>query len=96
MSTWQDLVTASLIGTERAVVPALRIPGLPAGAETAAEDPAAILLDWAAMATAARRAGRAANRAEPLPAAEPDRRPAVSPAAGGAWPGCSPESTRTC
>ena len=72
MSTWQDLVTASLIGTERAVVPALRIPGLPAGAEPAAADSAAILLDRAAMATAARRAGRGADRAEPLPAAEPD------------------------
>jgi Family of unknown function (DUF5691) len=83
VSTWQDLVTASLIGTERAVVPALRIPGLPAGAEPAAEDPAAILLDRAAMATAARRAGRTADRAEPLPAAEPDGRPAVSPAASG-------------
>ena len=83
MSTWQDLVTASLIGTERAVVPALRIPGLPAGAESTAADPAAILLDRAAMATAARRAGRAADRPEPLPAAAPDGRPAVSPAAGG-------------
>ncbi len=83
MSTWQDLVTASLIGTERAVVPALSIPGLPAGTEPAAADPAAILLDRAAMATAARRAGRAADRAEPLPTAEPDSRPAVSPAASG-------------
>jgi Family of unknown function (DUF5691) len=83
MSTWQDLVTASLIGTERAVVPALRIPGLPAGTEPAAADPAAILLDRAAMATAARRAGRAAGQAEPLPAAEPDGRPVVSPAASG-------------
>ena len=75
MSTWQDLVTASLIGTERAVVPALRIPGLPAGAESARADPAAILLDRAVMATAARRAGRAADRAEPLPAAAPDAGP---------------------
>ncbi len=83
MSAWQDLVTASLIGTERAPVPAVRIPGLPAGAEPAAEDSAAILLDRAAMAAAARRAGRLADRAEPLPAAEPDGRPAVSPAARG-------------
>ena len=83
MSAWQDLVTASLIGTERAPVPAVRIPGLPAGAEPAGEDSAAILLDRAAMAAAARRAGRLADRAEPLPAAEPDSRPAVSPAARG-------------
>ena len=83
MSAWQDLVTASLIGTERAPVPAVRIPGLPAGAEPAGEDSAAILLDRAAMAAAARRAGRLADRAEPLPAAEPDHRPAVSPAARG-------------
>ncbi len=83
MSAWQDLVTASLIGTERVPVPPVRIPGLPADAEPAAADPAAILLDRAAMATAARRAGRPADRAEPLPSAEPDDRPAVSPAAGG-------------
>ena len=83
MSAWQDLVTASLIGTERAPVPAFRIPGLPAGAEPAAEDSAATLLDRAALLAAARRAGRAADRAEPLPAAEPDARPAVSPAASG-------------
>ncbi len=84
MSTWQDLVTASLIGTERAVVPALRIPGLPAAAEPAEQvttDPAAILLDQAALATAGRRAGRAADRAEPLPTATPDPRPAVGWAA---------------
>jgi Family of unknown function (DUF5691) len=31
VNTWQDLVTASLIGTERAEVPATRIPGWPAG-----------------------------------------------------------------
>ena len=30
MSTWQDLVTAGLIGTERAAVPLVAIPGLPA------------------------------------------------------------------
>jgi hypothetical protein len=86
MSTWQDLVTAALIGTERAVVPATAIPGLPTvdddAAGGSAMDPAAILLDRAALLTAARRAGRPCDHAEPLPAAEPDRRPAVSPAAG--------------
>jgi hypothetical protein len=124
MSPWRDLVTASLIGTERTVVPAVRIPGLPPGAEPAlvpaadlpglrpgAEpalvpaadlprdgdpgDPAAVLLDRAAMATAARRGGRRPERAEPLPESEPDPRPAVSPAAaarlarmlGGEYPG---------
>ena len=57
MSTWQDLVTASLIGTERSSVPPTRIPGLPILADVA-EDPAAMLLDRAALLTAARRAGR--------------------------------------
>ena len=80
MSTWHDLVTAGLIGTERAVVPAVGLPGLPP-AEDEAGDPAAVLLDRAAMATAARRAGRRADRAEPLPVCEPDPRPAVGPAA---------------
>ena len=32
MSAWQDLVTASLIGTERAAVPVIPIPGAPPGA----------------------------------------------------------------
>ncbi|HLK79857.1 MAG TPA: DUF5691 domain-containing protein [Streptosporangiaceae bacterium] len=81
MSSWHDLVTASLIGTERAVVPAVAIPGLPSVAEDA-RDPAAVLLDQAALLTAARRAGRPPDRAEPLPACEPDPRPAVNPAAG--------------
>ena len=81
MSSWHDLVTASLIGTERAVVPAVAIPGLPSMAEDA-RDPAAVLLDRAALLTAARRAGRPPDRAEPLPACEPDPRPAVNQAAG--------------
>jgi Family of unknown function (DUF5691) len=80
MSTWQDLVTASLIGTERAVVPPAGTTGLlPAVDETG--DPAAVLLDRAALLTAARRAGRRPGHAEPLPACEPDPRPMVSPAA---------------
>ncbi|HEX2745016.1 MAG TPA: hypothetical protein VHN16_11515, partial [Streptosporangiaceae bacterium] len=109
MSTWQDLVTASLIGTERAPVPPVRIPGWPdpdnpaAGDKDAAKftpdgvadqasvrldpaetllDPAEMLLDRAALLTAARRAGQPAGHAEPLPAAGPDLRPLVSPAAG--------------
>ena len=97
MSTWQDLVTASLIGTERAEVPAATVPGLPGPADAAPDipfpdnpaldspvpyDPAALLLDRAALLTVARRGGRLAGQAEPLPAAEPDPAPAVSPAAG--------------
>ena len=81
MSTWHDLVTASLIGTERTLVPAVGIPG-PAPAEDDTGDPAAVLLDRAALLTAARRAGRRPARAEPLPVCEPDPRPAVNPAAG--------------
>jgi hypothetical protein len=56
MSTWQDLVTASLIGTERAAVPLVAIPGVPTQADAPA-DPAAILLDRAALLTVARRGG---------------------------------------
>ena len=80
MTAWHDLVTASLIGTERTVVPAVRIPGLPRG-EDDAGDPAAVLLDRAALVTAARRAGRRPDQAQPLPECENDPRPAVSPAA---------------
>jgi len=39
LNSWHDLVTASLIGTERAVVPAVAIPGLPP-AEADPGDPA--------------------------------------------------------
>ena len=88
MSAWQDLVTASLLGTERAAVPAVPLPGPPsrAGAPDTpapgiAADPAAFLLDQAALLTAARRGGRRQERAEPLAAAEPDTVPAVRPAA---------------
>ena len=87
MSIWPDLVTASLIGTERAEVPAASVPGLPDPGGAASDipgqdDPAALLLDRAALLTVARRGGRPAGHAEPLPAAEPDPAPAVSPAAG--------------
>ena len=81
MSTWQDLVTASLIGTERAPVPTTRVPGVPP-VEGTAQDPAAVLLDRAALLTAARRAGRRPEQAEPPPVAEPDPRPVVSRVAG--------------
>ena len=91
MRTWQDLVTASLIGTERAAVPAVPLPVAPGRADDPdaprpdaprPADPAAFLLDQAALLAAARRGGRRAERAEPLPAAEPDPVPAVSRAAG--------------
>jgi hypothetical protein len=81
LSTWHDLVTASLIGTERSVVPAVGIPGLPP-ADDDPGDPAAVLLDRAALLTAARRAGRQPDRADPLPVCEPDSRPVLGPAAG--------------
>jgi hypothetical protein len=103
VSTWQDLVTASLIGTERAEVPVTGIPGWPAG-DTPAQpgragdtsgqagpaasqdglprDPAGLLLDQAALLTAARRAGRTADDAESLAPADLDPRPAAGPAAG--------------
>ena len=61
MSGWQDLITASLIGTERTGVPASAVPGLPvpggAGPGTP-DDPAALLLDRATLLTVARRGGR--------------------------------------
>jgi hypothetical protein len=83
VSSWLDLVTASLIGTERSVVPPTEIPGVLTGDPgTVTQDPAAVLLDRAALLTAARRAGQRPGQAEPLPVAEPDYRPAVSQVAG--------------
>ena len=82
MSTGQDLVTASLIGTERAAVPLVAGSGLPTPAGAPPDDPAALLLDRAALLTVARRGGRPPGRAEPQPPAEPDPAPVVSPAAG--------------
>ena len=49
MSEWRDLVTASLIGTERAGVPAPAVPGLPVRADAVPDDPATLLLDRAAL-----------------------------------------------
>ena len=81
MSTWQDLVTASLIGTERTAVPPVTVCGVSILADAPA-DPAALLLDRAALLTVARRGGRLAEHAEPLPVAEPDPEPTVNRAAG--------------
>ena len=63
------------------MVPAVAIPGLPPADDDDPGDPAAVLLDRAALLTAARRAGRRPDRAEPLPVCAPDPRPTVSPAA---------------
>jgi uncharacterized protein DUF5691 len=81
VSAWQDLVTAGLIGTERAGFSPSPVAGLPVPAG-APEDPAALLLDQAALQTVARRGGRLPVPAEPLPAAEADPAPAVGRAAG--------------
>lgn len=63
----------------------MEIPGLAtvAAASDSADavDPAQVLLDRAALMTAARRAGQRPGPAEPLPACEPDGRPVVSQAA---------------
>jgi hypothetical protein len=82
VSAWPDLVTASLIGTERTGLPAAADPGLPVQPGGVPDDPAALLLDRAALLTVARRGGRPAGQAEPPPEAEPDPAPAVNPAAG--------------
>jgi hypothetical protein len=99
MSAWQDLVTAALMGTERAGFPPLSAARLPVPADAPAaapdipfpdypvrdspgsEDPAALLLDRAALEAVARRGGYLPGRAEPLPAAEADPAPAVGRAA---------------
>jgi hypothetical protein len=66
---WDELLAAALIGTERRRIPD---PG---------DDPAGTLLDRAAVLTAARRAGRLPDKADPPPPSEPDPRPLPGPAA---------------
>ena len=44
MSTWQDLVTASLIGTERSSVPLVAVPGVPTPAGASAGGIIAVIL----------------------------------------------------
>jgi hypothetical protein len=73
---WSAVLSAALIGSERAVVPPL--PGAP----PQPTDPAGALLDHAALLTVARRAGQLAGSAEPPEPAADDARPAVSAAAG--------------
>jgi hypothetical protein len=80
VTSWQAILTAALIGSERSVVPVLP-PAFPDHAEPAAGDPAAVLLDRAALLTAARRAGCLTGQSTPPPPAPPDPRPAVSEAA---------------
>jgi hypothetical protein len=76
VTNWQAVLSAALIGSERAVVPP------PPGAPVPPADPAGALLDHAALLTVARRAGQLAGSAEPPEPAAADPRPAVSAAAG--------------
>jgi hypothetical protein len=80
VSTWQAVLTAALIGSERSVVPALPAP-FPAQQLAPGADPAADLLDRAALLTVARRAGYLPDQATPPLAAPDDPRPAVGAAA---------------
>ena len=90
MTAWDELVSTALVGTERRPVPAVTVAGVVAAAPHAtpahgglahAEDPAALLLDRAALLAVQRRAGRVAGRAAPLPLAPAERTPPARPAA---------------
>ncbi|WP_020579164.1 DUF5691 domain-containing protein [Actinopolymorpha alba] len=89
MSQWDALVSAALVGTERRPVPPTDLDSYDSldshdslgATETADSDPAALLLDRAALLVALRRAGfRPAHRELPPPS-RPDDGPAVSRAA---------------
>ncbi|WP_404816952.1 DUF5691 domain-containing protein [Streptomyces thermolineatus] len=70
--SWDDLVSTALLGVERRTPPWLQ----------GADDPAAALLDLAAVRTVQRRAGLRPGTAAPLPEpARPDPRPELPPAA---------------
>ena len=77
---YDDLVTAATVGTDRGSAAPAALAG-PAGAHAAvldAADPAAALLDSAALLTAARRAGRRAGAAILPDPAPPDTAPELS------------------
>jgi hypothetical protein len=78
VTAWDELVSTALVGTERRQVPEVVVAGVAAGGG----DAAALLLDRAALLVAERRAGWAARRAEPLPAAPSEHAPPARPAAG--------------
>ncbi|MCC3771392.1 DUF5691 domain-containing protein [Streptomyces sp. UNOC14_S4] len=72
-ATWDELVSAALLGTERRTPPVRPRPG---------QDAAEALLDVAALHTVRRRAGLLPAAARPRPAAAPeDPRPPLPPAA---------------
>ncbi|MGW2325380.1 DUF5691 domain-containing protein [Streptomyces sp. NPDC001700] len=71
--SWDDLVAAALLGTERRTPPVAARPG---------QDAASALLDAAALSTVRRRAGLRPAPARPVPAPAPeDPRPPLPPAA---------------
>jgi hypothetical protein len=76
VTTWDELVSTALVGTERR-----QLPGGADGWSRPAGDPEATLLDRAAIEVARRRAGRTAGRAEPLPPARDEHLPRVGRAA---------------
>lgn len=85
-SLWADLVTTSLLGTDRRDPPE---PGGPIGdlvADTVRGDPSGRMLAAVAACTAVRRAGvRPAGRIDPLAPPVPDERPQCVPAAVDRW-----------
>lgn len=81
---WEELRTTALLGTDRRALPAPTGPGPLAAAASAVDrtDPAAALLELAALATVRRRAGLLpAPAAPPQPAAPADERRALPAAA---------------
>src|SRR5207249_2180926 len=77
VTAWDELVSTALVGTERRPVPEATAAGL----GVAGGDPAALLLDRAALLAAERRAGQVARRLAPLPPAPEERSPPARPAA---------------
>jgi len=86
VTSWQAVLTAALMGSERSAltVPHRDTAAGPDGAGTSTDwdDPAAALLDEAALLTVARRAGRLPDHAVPLPEPGSDPRPEACLAAG--------------
>ncbi|MFC4056982.1 DUF5691 domain-containing protein [Planomonospora corallina] len=72
---WEELVSTALVGTDRRPLPG------PAGRAAGSADPAAELLEQAAVRTVRARAGRLPRRGEPLEPAPAEERPLVPRAA---------------
>jgi hypothetical protein len=99
VTNYDDLVTAATIGLDRRPIGMTGLPAPASAYEHTVDrtDPAAALLDAAALLTAARRAGHLPATITELPEpAAPDARPSCRQPPRQCLRGCWPRATRRC